>query len=113
MQVHCSLDLWFRLDLSLIISIFDFCVFEISFQLFFFLQYRAKLLYFDYGDIVVHQGEQPRGIHLIVSGMVRVSLQLNSQICVSAEIIHFSKLAEPIPSGVITDIYYVLTLDPQ
>lgn len=37
-----------------------------------FIKYRAKLLYFDYGDIVVHQGEQPRGIHLIVSGMVRL-----------------------------------------
>ncbi|XP_060694438.1 sodium/hydrogen exchanger 10-like [Hemiscyllium ocellatum] len=37
-----------------------------------FIKYKAKLLYFDYGDIVVHQGEQPRGIHLIVSGMVRL-----------------------------------------
>ncbi|XP_051885654.1 sodium/hydrogen exchanger 10-like [Pristis pectinata] len=37
-----------------------------------FIKYRAKLLYFDYGDIVVHQGEHPRGIHLIVSGMVRL-----------------------------------------
>ncbi|XP_059831578.1 sodium/hydrogen exchanger 10-like isoform X2 [Hypanus sabinus] len=37
-----------------------------------FIKYRAKLLYFDYGDVVVHQGEQPRGIHLIVSGMVKL-----------------------------------------
>uniref|UniRef100_A0A4W3IBV8 Uncharacterized protein n=1 Tax=Callorhinchus milii TaxID=7868 RepID=A0A4W3IBV8_CALMI len=34
-----------------------------------FIKYKAKLLYFDYGDIVVHQGEDPRGIHLIVSGL--------------------------------------------
>ncbi|XP_069757312.1 sperm-specific sodium:proton exchanger-like isoform X4 [Narcine bancroftii] len=37
-----------------------------------FIKYRAKLLYFDYGDVVVHQGDPPRGIHLIVSGMVRL-----------------------------------------
>eukprot|EP00062_Callorhinchus_milii_P003526 gi/632941740/ref/XP_007886027.1/ PREDICTED: sodium/hydrogen exchanger 10-like [Callorhinchus milii] len=37
-----------------------------------FIKYKAKLLYFDYGDIVVHQGEDPRGIHLIVSGLVRL-----------------------------------------
>ncbi|XP_067901963.1 sperm-specific sodium:proton exchanger-like [Heterodontus francisci] len=41
-----------------------------------FIKYRAKLLYFDYGDIVVHQGEQPRGIHLIVSGMVRYGTEV-------------------------------------
>uniref|UniRef100_UPI00398F830F sperm-specific sodium:proton exchanger-like isoform X2 n=1 Tax=Pristiophorus japonicus TaxID=55135 RepID=UPI00398F830F len=37
-----------------------------------FIKYKAKLLYFDYGDIIVYQDESPRGIHLIVSGMVRL-----------------------------------------
>uniref|UniRef100_W5M3J2 Solute carrier family 9 member C1 n=1 Tax=Lepisosteus oculatus TaxID=7918 RepID=W5M3J2_LEPOC len=37
-----------------------------------FIKSKAKLLYFDYGDVIIHEGEVPQGIHLIVSGMVKI-----------------------------------------
>uniref|UniRef100_A0A8D0DNL7 Cyclic nucleotide-binding domain-containing protein n=1 Tax=Salvator merianae TaxID=96440 RepID=A0A8D0DNL7_SALMN len=40
---------------------------------FFFFQKKAKVLYFDYGDIICQEGDLPRGIYLIVSGVVKVS----------------------------------------
>ncbi|XP_077994372.1 sperm-specific sodium:proton exchanger-like [Glandiceps talaboti] len=36
-----------------------------------FITTKAEMLHFDYGDIVVQQGELPNGIYLIVSGMVK------------------------------------------
>uniref|UniRef100_A0A8D2IUD5 Cyclic nucleotide-binding domain-containing protein n=1 Tax=Varanus komodoensis TaxID=61221 RepID=A0A8D2IUD5_VARKO len=35
-----------------------------------YIQKKAKILYYDYGDIIFDEGELPQGIHLIVSGMV-------------------------------------------
>uniref|UniRef100_A0A8D0DQY6 Cyclic nucleotide-binding domain-containing protein n=1 Tax=Salvator merianae TaxID=96440 RepID=A0A8D0DQY6_SALMN len=37
-----------------------------------FIQKKAKVLYFDYGDIICQEGDLPRGIYLIVSGVVKV-----------------------------------------
>ncbi|XP_003925488.3 sodium/hydrogen exchanger 11 [Saimiri boliviensis] len=34
-----------------------------------FFKERAKLAYFDYGDIICKKGEMPQGIYLIISGM--------------------------------------------
>ncbi|KAM5237689.1 sodium/hydrogen exchanger 11 [Ctenodactylus gundi] len=34
-----------------------------------FFKERAKLVYFDYGDIICKEGEMPQGIFLIISGM--------------------------------------------
>ncbi|XP_047608471.1 LOW QUALITY PROTEIN: sodium/hydrogen exchanger 11 [Phacochoerus africanus] len=34
-----------------------------------FFKDRAKLAYFDYGDIICKEGEMPQGIYLIISGM--------------------------------------------
>ncbi|XP_012584369.1 PREDICTED: sodium/hydrogen exchanger 11 [Condylura cristata] len=34
-----------------------------------FFKERAKLAYFDYGDIICKEGEMPQGIYLIISGM--------------------------------------------
>lgn len=38
----------------------------------FFFQERAKLAYFDYGDVICKEGEMPQGIYLIISGMAIV-----------------------------------------
>ncbi|XP_062823625.1 sodium/hydrogen exchanger 10 isoform X14 [Anolis carolinensis] len=38
-----------------------------------FIQKKAKILYYDYGDIICEEGELPQGIHLIVSGMIKLS----------------------------------------
>lgn len=38
----------------------------------FFSQERAKLAYFDYGDVICREGEMPQGIYLIISGMAIV-----------------------------------------
>ncbi|XP_014349995.1 sperm-specific sodium:proton exchanger-like isoform X2 [Latimeria chalumnae] len=38
-----------------------------------FIKSRAKLFFYDYGDIIMHEGEPTKGIHLIVSGLVKVS----------------------------------------
>ncbi|XP_041131503.1 sodium/hydrogen exchanger 10-like [Polyodon spathula] len=37
-----------------------------------FIKSRGKLLYFDYGDTIIREGDEPQGIHLVVSGMVKV-----------------------------------------
>ncbi|KAK6472662.1 sodium/hydrogen exchanger 10-like [Huso huso] len=37
-----------------------------------FMKSRGKLLYFDYGDTIIREGDEPQGIHLVVSGMVKV-----------------------------------------
>ncbi|XP_040307599.1 sodium/hydrogen exchanger 11 isoform X3 [Herpailurus yagouaroundi] len=34
-----------------------------------FFKERAKLAYFDYGDVICKEGEMPQGIYLIISGM--------------------------------------------
>ncbi|XP_072686756.1 sodium/hydrogen exchanger 11 isoform X9 [Canis lupus baileyi] len=34
-----------------------------------FFKERAKLAYFDYGDVICREGEMPQGIYLIISGM--------------------------------------------
>ncbi|MGH0144912.1 UNVERIFIED_CONTAM: hypothetical protein FKN15_019345 [Acipenser sinensis] len=36
-----------------------------------FMKSRGKLLYFDYGDTIIREGDEPQGIHLVVSGMVK------------------------------------------
>ncbi|XP_062974469.1 sodium/hydrogen exchanger 10-like [Elgaria multicarinata webbii] len=38
-----------------------------------YIQKKAKILYYDYGDIIFDEGELPQGIHLIVSGMIKLS----------------------------------------
>ncbi|XP_060625839.2 solute carrier family 9 member C1-like [Anolis sagrei] len=38
-----------------------------------YIQKKAKILYYDYGDIICEEGELPQGIHLIVSGMIKLS----------------------------------------
>ncbi|KAM6459131.1 solute carrier family 9 member C1-like [Liasis olivaceus] len=38
-----------------------------------YIQKKAKILYYDYGDVICEEGELPQGIHLIVSGMVKLS----------------------------------------
>ncbi|XP_063145340.1 sodium/hydrogen exchanger 10-like [Candoia aspera] len=38
-----------------------------------YIQKKAKILYFDYGDVICEEGEVPQGIHLVVSGMVKLS----------------------------------------
>ncbi|XP_025020563.1 sodium/hydrogen exchanger 10-like [Python bivittatus] len=38
-----------------------------------YIQKKAKVLYYDYGDVICEEGELPQGIHLIVSGMVKLS----------------------------------------
>ncbi|KAH0621027.1 hypothetical protein JD844_022028 [Phrynosoma platyrhinos] len=38
-----------------------------------YIQRKAKILYYDYGDIICDEGELPQGIHLIVSGMIKLS----------------------------------------
>lgn len=42
------------------------------FYLFSFFQERARLAYFDYGDVICKEGEMPQGIYLIISGTVIV-----------------------------------------
>lgn len=32
----------------------------------------AKLMQFEHGDVVIHQGDSARGIYIIVSGLVKV-----------------------------------------
>lgn len=45
----------------------------LTFSVFFFsFQERAKLAYFDYGDVICREGEMPQGIYLIISGMAIV-----------------------------------------
>ncbi|XP_032174146.1 sodium/hydrogen exchanger 11 isoform X4 [Mustela erminea] len=34
-----------------------------------FFKERAKLAYFDYGDVICREGEMPQGIYLVISGM--------------------------------------------
>ncbi|XP_053251595.1 sodium/hydrogen exchanger 10-like isoform X2 [Podarcis raffonei] len=38
-----------------------------------YIQRKAKILYYDYGDMICEEGELPQGIHLIVSGMIKLS----------------------------------------
>lgn len=40
--------------------------------LYFVIQERTRLTYFDYGDIICREGEMPQGIFLIISGMASV-----------------------------------------
>ncbi|XP_029438964.1 sodium/hydrogen exchanger 10-like [Rhinatrema bivittatum] len=37
-----------------------------------FIKSKAKILVFDYGDIICTEGDMPRGIHLLVSGLVKL-----------------------------------------
>ncbi|XP_022089278.1 sodium/hydrogen exchanger 10-like [Acanthaster planci] len=37
-----------------------------------FIKARAELLHFDYGDVIVKEGDKPNGIYLIVSGLVKL-----------------------------------------
>lgn len=37
-----------------------------------FFKERAKLVYFDYGDVICKEGEMPQGIYLIISGIVNL-----------------------------------------
>ncbi|XP_048340517.1 sodium/hydrogen exchanger 10-like [Sphaerodactylus townsendi] len=37
-----------------------------------FIKKKAKIICFDYGDIICEEGELPRGIHLITSGMTKL-----------------------------------------
>ncbi|XP_077177412.1 solute carrier family 9 member C1-like isoform X2 [Paroedura picta] len=37
-----------------------------------FIQRKARIICYDYGDIICEEGELPRGIHLITSGMAKV-----------------------------------------
>ncbi|XP_038047378.1 sodium/hydrogen exchanger 10-like [Patiria miniata] len=37
-----------------------------------FIKARAELLHFDYGDVIVREGDIPNGIYLIVSGLVKL-----------------------------------------
>nr|XP_056707951.1 sodium/hydrogen exchanger 10-like [Euleptes europaea] len=37
-----------------------------------FIQKKARIICYDYGDIICEEGELPRGIHLITSGMTKV-----------------------------------------
>ncbi|XP_075692983.1 sperm-specific sodium:proton exchanger-like isoform X2 [Rhinoderma darwinii] len=37
-----------------------------------FIKSRAKIFFFDYLDIICKEGEMPRGLHLMVSGMVKL-----------------------------------------
>ena len=39
------------------------------------LQNQAKLISYNYEDVIIHEGDPPGGIYIIVSGMVRVSVQ--------------------------------------
>ena len=50
----------------------DLCWFFFFPVLFRFFQERAKLAYFDYGDVICKEGEMPQGIYLIISGMAIV-----------------------------------------
>ncbi|XP_060135516.1 sodium/hydrogen exchanger 10-like, partial [Zootoca vivipara] len=38
-----------------------------------YIQRKAKILYYDYGDMIFEEGELPQGVHLIVSGMIKLS----------------------------------------
>ncbi|XP_041965553.1 sodium/hydrogen exchanger 10-like isoform X1 [Alosa sapidissima] len=38
-----------------------------------FFKRVAQLLFFDFGDTIIQQNDAPRGIHLIVSGMVKIT----------------------------------------
>ncbi|XP_019402816.1 PREDICTED: sodium/hydrogen exchanger 10-like [Crocodylus porosus] len=37
-----------------------------------FIQKKARLLCYDYGDVICEEGEMPQGIHLIISGMTKL-----------------------------------------
>lgn len=50
----------------------DYDIFVLTFLSFCFFQERAKLAYFDYGDVICKEGEMPQGIYLIISGMAIV-----------------------------------------
>ncbi|XP_008695816.2 sodium/hydrogen exchanger 11 [Ursus americanus] len=70
-----------------------------------FFKERAKLAYFDYGDVICREGEMPQGIYLIISGMAilhsspptfgidsslksdRVSQTMFTEYCTSGDII--------------------------
>lgn len=62
----------------------------------FLLQARAELLHYDYNEVIIQEGDQPNGIYLIVSGMVRVSLNelkgSNLDVCFTARIKFVSPL---------------------
>ena len=45
----------------------------------FIFQENAKLLNFGYDDVIIHEGDPPGGIYIIVSGMVRVSFKAGSE----------------------------------
>ncbi|XP_070591850.1 solute carrier family 9 member C1-like [Erythrolamprus reginae] len=38
-----------------------------------YIQKKANILYYDYGDNICEEGDMPQGIHLIISGMVKIS----------------------------------------
>ncbi|KAK9410143.1 sodium/hydrogen exchanger 11-like [Crotalus adamanteus] len=38
-----------------------------------YIQKKAKIHYYDYGDSICEEGDMPQGIHLIVSGMIKLS----------------------------------------
>ncbi|XP_013909895.1 PREDICTED: sodium/hydrogen exchanger 10-like [Thamnophis sirtalis] len=38
-----------------------------------YIQKKADILYYDYGDNICEEGDMPQGIHLIVSGMIKLS----------------------------------------
>uniref|UniRef100_A0A670XR74 Cyclic nucleotide-binding domain-containing protein n=1 Tax=Pseudonaja textilis TaxID=8673 RepID=A0A670XR74_PSETE len=38
-----------------------------------YIQKKANIFYYDYGDNICEEGDMPQGIHLIVSGMVKLS----------------------------------------
>ncbi|XP_071957219.1 sperm-specific sodium:proton exchanger-like isoform X2 [Antedon mediterranea] len=37
-----------------------------------FIKSRAELLHYDFGEVIIKQGEKPNGIYLIVSGMIKL-----------------------------------------
>lgn len=59
--------------MSLAICLETYLVYNIFYNtIYFYFQKKADVLYYDYGDNICEEGDMPQGIHLIVSGMVKV-----------------------------------------
>ncbi|XP_039391929.1 sodium/hydrogen exchanger 11-like [Mauremys reevesii] len=74
-----------------------------------FIQKRARILCYDYGDIICEEHEMPEGIHLIISGMTKFPI-LQDVVCLQQNVplmeINQQQLCGSSPSyGVANDVY--------
>lgn len=57
----------------------------------YFFQQRAQLINFDHDDIILKAGEAPKGIYIIVSGLVKVSTFISSDMLALVSLLHIFK----------------------